>query len=187
MGEREDLTPPNVMDDSHAADTVMRVLLGGRMLDEDVLGEIALTSDLRQAGEQLVELGVAELLADGPTEMRVRLWPSAVCEVTWSQDWQRVWVNAPDGSCIGRFDRRGHVDVHASAIRQFHGVPECLDCAHGGSPDEMWEQFQAGMLKHYRIELPRPSSWPPPSKATQLEIAGGGAEIETGREAAALR
>lgn len=39
-------------------------------------------------------------------------------EVVVSGDGATVWVNGPDGSCIGRFSKRFGIDVHHTGTRQ---------------------------------------------------------------------
>ena len=65
-------------------------------------------------------------------------------------DGKTVWVNAPDGSCIGRFSRFG-IDVHRTASDQMRDAPECLDCTHGRPRLAEWRRFQIGMRRHHAV------------------------------------
>ncbi|MCY1366954.1 hypothetical protein D9M69_538650 [compost metagenome] len=65
-----------------------------------------------------------------------------------------VWVNAPDGSCIGRFSKRFGIDVHRTITDQMTGLDQCLFCTHEAAGPAEWEQFRAAMLKHYGIDVP---------------------------------
>lgn len=68
-------------------------------------------------------------------------------------DGKTVWINASDGSCIGRFSRFG-IDLHRSATDQMSGHPECLDCSHERPRLEEWRRFQAGAATHYGVIVP---------------------------------
>ncbi len=77
-----------------------------------------------------------------------------VHEVDVSSDGTTVWVNAADGSCIGRFSKRFGMDVHRTATEMMKGLPECLACSHGGPiGPAQWQQFRDAMSKHYGIEI----------------------------------
>ena len=67
-------------------------------------------------------------------------------------DGKTVWVNAVDGSCIGRFSRFG-IDLHRTVSAQLAGEGACLDCTHGLPGRGDWEHFKAGLLEHYGIVL----------------------------------
>lgn len=75
-------------------------------------------------------------------------------EVVTSANRETVWVNASDGSCIGRFSRRFGIDVHNTAEAQIHdGTPQCLYCTHRpGTPDD-WQRFIQKMREHHQIDL----------------------------------
>ena len=62
-----------------------------------------------------------------------------------------VWVNAADGSCVGRYGRLG-VDVHKDVAAMLLGEGQCLDCRrHTGVLDDDWAYFKASMLHHYGV------------------------------------
>ena len=63
-----------------------------------------------------------------------------------------VWVNGPNGDCLGRFGRMG-VDVHRSAAEQMAGLGECLDCTHAPVTAKDWHRFVRSMLLHYSVDL----------------------------------
>lgn len=67
-------------------------------------------------------------------------------------DGTTVWVNAPDGGCIGRFSKRG-VDVHLSADEQIRQGRQCLDCTHGKPGPAEWHRFKTGMQKHHGVAV----------------------------------
>lgn len=70
-------------------------------------------------------------------------------------DGRSVWVNAYDGSAVGRFGPGG-VDVHRPVAEQ-RTKGQCLDCvpAKGFGPParELWERFQRRMREFYGLEL----------------------------------
>ena len=73
-------------------------------------------------------------------------------------DGRTTWVNAPDGSTVGRFSKWG-VDVHRSAAEQLAGMPECIDCTHQkpGKTEwasEGWGRFVTGVRDHFGVEVP---------------------------------
>lgn len=65
-----------------------------------------------------------------------------------------LWVHAPDGSCVGRFDKRFGIDLHTTVSEQIAGKGQCLYCTHEAPTPKDWESFRAGMLKHYRVVVP---------------------------------
>lgn len=68
-----------------------------------------------------------------------------------------VWINGPDGMCIGRY-KPGMMDVHRDSAAQLRGEPQCLDCSHG---DVGWSDFTAAMSVHHGVVVPdkfRPAS-----------------------------
>lgn len=67
-------------------------------------------------------------------------------------DGRVVWVNAPDGSCIGRFGRLG-VDVHRSVTAQLAGEPECLVCTHGKMTPAEWALFVDAMAEQHNVTI----------------------------------
>lgn len=67
-------------------------------------------------------------------------------------DGRTVWVNAGDGSCIGRFSRFG-IDVHRTASAQMRGESECLDCTHALPDPAGWKRFQEGMRLHHGVDV----------------------------------
>ena len=70
-------------------------------------------------------------------------------------DGRTVWVNAFDGTRIGRY-RRGMMDVHADTAGQTIGL-HCLDCAHGERPGGTaigWNDFVVSMLENHGIAIP---------------------------------
>ncbi len=63
-----------------------------------------------------------------------------------------AWVNASDGSCIGRFGRMG-VDVHTTITSQMAGSGQCLECTHGPVGLAEWRLFQRAMSQHYGVAV----------------------------------
>ena len=76
-------------------------------------------------------------------------------EVVLSSDGATVWVNASDGSCIGRFSRRHGIDVHTTSAEQLEGGRQCLFCTHEPADQAAWEAFCDAMLRHHRIPVDR--------------------------------
>jgi hypothetical protein len=158
-GEAED-------DEVQCALALEKVLRTGEIGETGVLGRIGLRSsdglpvkllqeaswELRESLEKLREAGLAvlEQTSDGES---ITLVAGRVCEVLVSGDGSVVWVNAPDGSCIGRFNKMGHVDVHRTAQEQASGKGECLDCSHGGEAKGQWRRFRESMKLHYGVEV----------------------------------
>lgn len=67
-------------------------------------------------------------------------------------DGRTVWLNAADGSCVGRFSRFG-VDLHRTVSEQMAGLPECLDCTHECPGPAEWKRFQDGALLHHGVAV----------------------------------
>lgn len=65
-----------------------------------------------------------------------------------------VWINADDGSCIGRFSKHFGVDVHRTATAQLAGEPECLVCTHGPADRGTWLLFVDAMQQHHGVRVP---------------------------------
>ncbi len=64
-------------------------------------------------------------------------------------DGRTVWVNGPDGCCLGRFSRFG-IDVHKDAAGQQQGS-QCLDCTHTTPTDMDWARFVLNMMLHHDV------------------------------------
>ena len=75
-------------------------------------------------------------------------------EINVSADGQTVWVNASDGSCIGRFSKRFGIDVHTTATDQLAGKSQCLVCTHGAGDMAAWGVFVDAMSRHHGIDVP---------------------------------
>jgi hypothetical protein len=75
-------------------------------------------------------------------------------EINVAPDRATVWVNAGDGSCVGRFSKRFGVDVHTTATEQLAGRPECLMCTHGPADRAAWLLFVDAMRQHHGIHVP---------------------------------
>ena len=71
-----------------------------------------------------------------------------------SADGSTVWVAAFDGSCIGRFSKRGGIDVHRSGQEMMAGKGECLYCTHSPAGPAEWNIFREQISKHYAIDIP---------------------------------
>lgn len=69
-----------------------------------------------------------------PDGMRLR------SDAATSWDGQTVWVNGPDGGCIGRFGRNG-VDIHFDSATQITLGRQCMACTHGRPSPEDWDRF----------------------------------------------
>ncbi len=67
-------------------------------------------------------------------------------------DGRTVWVNSPDGDCIGRFSRFG-IDVHRGVKQQMAGEGECLHCTHEKPDAEAWRVFQGEVLRHHNVTV----------------------------------
>lgn len=90
-----------------------------------------------------------------PTQRHRRGKRTPLHEVVRSPDGATVWVNAADGSCIGRFSRRYGIDVHATVAEQVRGGRQCLFCTHEPADQAAWEAFCDAMLLHHRIPVDR--------------------------------
>jgi tRNA U54 and U55 pseudouridine synthase Pus10 len=66
----------------------------------------------------------------------------------------RVWINASDGSSIGRFNKARGIDVHRTATAQMAGEPECLHCTHEPAGKPEWDIFCREIKTHYGIVVP---------------------------------
>jgi hypothetical protein len=75
-------------------------------------------------------------------------------EIITSSGGARMWINASDGSAIGRFSKFFGVDVHTTASAQRGGSPQCLYCTHGKAGPEDWEEFRKQIKTHYDIDVP---------------------------------
>lgn len=67
-------------------------------------------------------------------------------------DGKTVWVNAEDGSCIGRFGKMG-IDIHRDMEAQLSGKAQCLMCTHGITGVAEWEQFVEAMKTLYDVDV----------------------------------
>lgn len=67
-------------------------------------------------------------------------------------DGKTVWLNADDGTSVGRFSKWG-VDVHHDAEAQLRLGTQCLACVHDLPPAEGWEVFVDKISKHYGVTI----------------------------------
>ena len=67
-------------------------------------------------------------------------------------DGKTVWVNAADGSCIGRFGRAG-IDIHKTGSQQLAGEGECLFCTHEPTTEADYDLFTARMQQLYGVTV----------------------------------
>lgn len=65
-----------------------------------------------------------------------------------------VWINGPDGACIGRFSRRFGIDVHRGMAAQMAGEGQCLFCTHQPAGEGDWLQFCDAMQRFHGIHVP---------------------------------
>ncbi|WP_425953309.1 hypothetical protein [Ralstonia pseudosolanacearum] len=65
-----------------------------------------------------------------------------------------VWVNASDGTCVGRFSKRFGIDVHRTIEEMMGGAGQCLFCTHGVAGPDEWDQFRAAVKEHFGIDVP---------------------------------
>lgn len=84
-----------------------------------------------------------------------------------------VWVNAIDGSCIGRFSKRFGIDVHRTATAQLAGEDQCLMCTHEPGDAKAWADFVEAMRYHHGVEVPRDTLAWPASAPVDSEAASG--------------
>ena len=68
-------------------------------------------------------------------------------------DGATVWVNAPDGSCVGRFSRFG-IDVHRTVAEQTATGEQCIECTHECPTPSEWDRFIELMRTHYTVQVP---------------------------------
>lgn len=70
-----------------------------------------------------------------------------------SVDRTTVWINGPDGSCVGRFSPTAY-EVHKDVAAQLAGGSQCLLCAPRSRDFAAdWATFVAGMAEHYGVEV----------------------------------
>lgn len=74
--------------------------------------------------------------------------------ITASDTKDRVWINAADGSCIGRFSKRFGIDVHTTLSEQLDGAPQCLYCTHHPATEADWQDFRRAMKQHHGVIIP---------------------------------
>jgi hypothetical protein len=67
---------------------------------------------------------------------------------------RRVWVHAPDGSTVGRFDVRFGIDIHNTVTDQLSGKPECLHCTHETPGEGEWALFRDHAKANWNIDIP---------------------------------
>lgn len=70
-----------------------------------------------------------------------------------SEDGKTVWVDALDGSTVGRFSKVFGMDVHRTATDMLKGKGQCLHCTHSKPTQDDWLQFCALMMKHHGIQV----------------------------------
>ncbi len=70
-----------------------------------------------------------------------------------SEDRKTVWVDALDGSTVGRFSTVFGMDVHRSATDMLEGKGQCLHCTHSKPTQDDWLQFCELMVKHHGIQV----------------------------------
>lgn len=74
-------------------------------------------------------------------------------------DGRTIWVNGPDGCCLGRFSPFG-IDAHRTFAEQAAGLGQCLACTHERPTAGDWQFFRDMMEKHHAVVVPeslRPS------------------------------
>lgn len=65
----------------------------------------------------------------------------------------RVWLQASDGSTVGRFSLRG-IDLHNTVTEQMAGAPECRLCTHGATTIDDWNLFREKALEWWGVDVP---------------------------------
>lgn len=75
-------------------------------------------------------------------------------ELEVSQLKDRLWVNAPDGSCVARFSKRFGADLHHTVTEMMAGAPECIHCTHGVPTSAEWNEFRSRLAESYQVFLP---------------------------------
>lgn len=71
------------------------------------------------------------------------------CEI--STDGKTVWINGPDGCCLGRFSKNG-IDIHKIAkLQETDG--QCIDCEKGPTDIAAWHRFQLGMFAAHAVTV----------------------------------
>ncbi|WGK63474.1 hypothetical protein QAO71_17030 (plasmid) [Halopseudomonas sp. SMJS2] len=74
-------------------------------------------------------------------------------EVIISGQADTVWINGPDGSCVGRFGLMG-VDLHTTVSEQMDGASQCRLCTHGKPTPEDWTLFREKASEWWNVEIP---------------------------------
>ncbi len=96
---------------------------------------------LRLLRESLEHTGVTIRVIEGDTRT-----------VDITADGRNVWVNSPEGLCIGRFGYT--IDIHQDIDAQLEDQKHCLDCRHRSDDlDSDWRFFKDGMRQHHRVEV----------------------------------
>lgn len=72
-------------------------------------------------------------------------------QVEW--DGATVWVNASDGSCVGRFSKFG-IDAHRTVSDQIATGEQCIECTHEQPDPTGWARFLELMQIHYDVPVP---------------------------------
>lgn len=77
-------------------------------------------------------------------------------QVQLSDQKDRVWVHASDGSTVGRFSRNG-VDIHTPVSDQLKGAPQCEFCIKGPCDERDWVFFRAYARGVWGVDIPEDS------------------------------
>lgn len=73
-------------------------------------------------------------------------------EIQLSENRDRLWVHAPDGSTVARFSRFG-IDLHNTVTDQMNGLPQCRLCTHSAPTVEDWLLFREKVREWWRCDI----------------------------------
>jgi uncharacterized protein (DUF736 family) len=75
-------------------------------------------------------------------------------ELEISEQKDKVWIHASDGSTVGRFGKFG-VDLHNTVSEQMNGAPECRLCTHGKVTENDWNLFREKAKEFWGVSVPQ--------------------------------
>mgnify|MGYP001324792025 CR=1 FL=1 len=79
-------------------------------------------------------------------------WVEGEHEVIVCRSTSRVWINAGDGSSVGRFSPKG-IDLHNTVTDMLAGAPECRFCTHHPATIADWTLFRERALEWFGVHL----------------------------------
>jgi hypothetical protein len=80
--------------------------------------------------------------------------PIAAHELQLDELGHKLWVHAPDGSTVGRFNVRFGIDIRNTVTDQIAGAEECLFCTHTPPTRLEWELFKSRAFELWGVTVP---------------------------------